>query len=104
MQRAPSVFKCDVELAQRFFHALATEPDGIRAVVQESINRLAAAYAGAGGAERASLKAMLTAQSRSEADGVRMCAVSWACSVFDQHDPFVADLCIMAASDSKPEV
>jgi proteasome component ECM29 len=104
LQRAPSVFKCDVELAERFFHALATEPDGIRAIVQEAINRLAAAYRAAPPAERQELKTMLSKQRVSAADGVRMCAVAWACTVFERGDPFARHLCILAAADAKPEV
>lgn len=104
VQRSPRVFQYNVELAERFFHALAIEPDGIRAGVQESLNQLAAAYKGATGEKREWLKAMVTKQSRSEVSGVRMCAVTWACTVFEAADPFVANLCIMAASDSRPEV
>ena len=75
MQRAPEVFGADVATAAQFFNALATEPDGIRATVQEAINRLAAAFTGLPSpAARAELQRMLEAQSRSESESVRTCA------------------------------
>ena len=104
LQRAPGVYKCDVELAQRFFAALATEPDGIRATVQEAINRLAAAYRSPGANAKEELRQMLAAQSRGGAPGVRACAVAWALEVFEANDPFARHLCIVAAADEKPEV
>ena len=104
VQRQPAVFKADIELAQEFFHALASEPAGVRASVQEAINHLAAAYKDLPTAEQDTLKQMLTAQSRSAADGVRLCAVNWACSVFERSDPFAKHVCIMASSDAAPEV
>jgi hypothetical protein len=75
MQRAPKVFGADVETAARFFNALATEPDGIRATVQEAINRLAAAFkALPSRSARRELQRMLDAQSRSASESVRTCA------------------------------
>lgn len=69
------MFGADVGTAARFFNALATEPDGIRATVQEAIRRLAAAFKGLKSpATRAELQRMLEGQSRSESESVRTCA------------------------------
>lgn len=104
MQRTPAVFEGNVEIAERFFHALSAEPDGSRATVQEAINRLASAYKGTPAAPQEAVKEMLTVQSRSTSDSVRMCAVAWACSIFAFDDPFARHLCVLAAADPKPEV
>jgi hypothetical protein len=104
MQRAPGVFRGDVQVAQRFFQALATEPDGTRATVQEAINRLAKAYESTSAESNEAIKEMLTVQSQSSAGSVRTCAVTWACSIFAFGDPFARHMCVLAAADPKQEV
>ena len=96
MQRAPDVFHSDVEIAGSFFQALAAEPDGIRATVQEAINRLAAAYKNlAEGSQVArALRAMLEAQSRSQVEGVRACSLNWAIEVFPFDNAFARMMCM----------
>jgi hypothetical protein len=104
VQRAPTVFGGDLTIALRFFGALASEADGIRATVQHALNRLAAAYRNLPEDSRADLKQLLTKQSRSDVPGVRLCVLTWACSVFPKEDPFAWHLCLLAAADPKPEV
>ena len=98
------MYKGDLGIAERFFGALATEPDGVRATVQEALNRLSAAYKDLPPGRVGELREMLAAQARSAADGVRMCAVAWACAVLPFGDPFARHLCLMAAADAKQEV
>lgn len=106
MQRAPDVFHSNVEIAGSFFQALAAEPDGIRATVQEAINRLAAAYKNVpdGSEVSRALRAMLEAQSRSQVEGVRACALNWAIEVFPFDDAYARMLCMRLASDPRPGV
>lgn len=104
MQRAPGVFGGDIQVAERFFQALSTEPDGTRATVQEAINRLAKAYESTSAESKEAIKGMLAVQSRSMAGSVRMCALTWACSIFAFGDPFARHLCVLAAADPKQEV
>jgi Proteasome stabiliser len=93
-----------VELAQRFFHALATEPAGMRVIVQEAINRLAEAYRVAPPAERQRIMAMLSHQRMHVSEGVRMCVVVWACSVFDQKGVGVSYRCLGVCCRQDAEV
>jgi hypothetical protein len=104
LQRVPNVFGGDLTIASRFFGALAMEADGIRATVQHALNRLATAYQNLPEDRNAGLKALLKEQSCSHVAGVRMCAVSWACTVLPSDDPFAWHLCVVAAADTKPEV
>lgn len=48
--RAPALLAADASVAARFFAALATEPPGVRAALQEALSALAGAYAGCTGA------------------------------------------------------
>lgn len=105
MQRAPQVFEADVSTAAQFFNALVSEPDGIRATVQEAINRLASAFKSIPSAStRKELQRMLEAQSRSTSESVRACAVAWAVEVFPFDDPFSRTMCMRAAADARPGV
>eukprot|EP00892_Ulva_mutabilis_P001254 jgi/Ulvmu1/11129/UM071_0012.1 len=105
-QRAPEVFHNDVEIAGSFFQALAAEPDGIRATVQEAINRLAAAYKGLSEGSKLArgLRAMLEAQARSQSESVRGCALNWAIEVFPFDNAFARMMCMRLASDPRPGI
>jgi len=47
--RSPALVRSRVDIAVRCFKALASEPSGIRAAVQEAISTLAVAYEGCSG-------------------------------------------------------
>ena len=106
VQRAPEVFHNDVEIAGSFFQALAAEQDGIRATVQEAINRLAAAYKNLpeGSEVARGLRTMLEAQARSQAESVRGCALNWAIEVFPFDNSYARMMCLRLASDPRPGV
>lgn len=48
-ERVPAALQADTDVPRRFFHALAVEPPGVRASLQESLSALAAAYKGSTG-------------------------------------------------------
>lgn len=86
------------------FGALAAEPAGIKATVQEAINSMAGAYAGVTGPAADQLRALLTSSLASRYDSVRLCAITWAQQVYAFDDPYARHLCLVGAADSKHEV
>lgn len=50
--RAPQPFQEDTTIARAMFGALATEPPGVRASLQEAVSSLASAYKGCSGVQR----------------------------------------------------
>jgi hypothetical protein len=83
--------KGDVGVARRFFTALASEPAGSRAALQEAVGSLAGAYAlaaerrgqgadaAAGQAVEAGLQELLLGALGSDQPAVRLCAIQVGC-------------------------
>ncbi|GLI60137.1 hypothetical protein VaNZ11_002209, partial [Volvox africanus] len=121
-QRVPELLQPRIDIAKRFFVALADEPPGVRAAVQEATSALSRAFiivqqhpASSGpatvselgrvyGDRTAELDELLLESVRSPKDAVRLCAVQWACRLFPfQHVP-ARWICVLAAGDNKHDV
>ncbi|XP_061372568.1 uncharacterized protein LOC133315038 [Gastrolobium bilobum] len=103
-QRLPHLFREKIDMAARIFHALKTESQSLRFVVQEATISLAAAYKVAPLAVLQDLETLLLKNCQMEESEVRFCAVRWATSLFDfQHCPS-RFICMLAAADSKLDI
>lgn len=98
-QRCPAAFSSRPEVAERFFQALATEPPGVRAAVQESTTALAQAFRGAGGEAGAAVQALLLRTVTSPEEAVRGAAVQWAVRLYPFAHAPARYICILAAGD-----
>ncbi|GBF95386.1 hypothetical protein Rsub_07814 [Raphidocelis subcapitata] len=118
-QRLPEHFEGDVDVARRFFGALASEPSGSRAALQEAVGALAGAYASAAAKRRAAgggdssaaavrveedLRELLLGALGSDQPAVRLCAIQWFLRLFPPSDAASRYAAALAAGDPKPEI
>ncbi|EFN52702.1 hypothetical protein CHLNCDRAFT_138705 [Chlorella variabilis] len=104
-QRQPQAFAGRTDIAARFFAALATEPPGVRAAVQEATASLASAFRDAKGETAAALQQLLLESvGQQQPEAVRMAALQWAIKLFPfAHIP-ARYLCILAAADPRFQI
>ncbi|KAL6762246.1 proteasome stabiliser-domain-containing protein [Haematococcus lacustris] len=102
--RVPDSLQARMDIAQRFFTALADEPSGLRATVAEAAACLAAAFKSPSPALAEELGELLLTSITSPKDAVRLCAVQWANRLFPFNTVQARWLCVLAAGDSKLEV
>ncbi|XP_027329154.1 proteasome adapter and scaffold protein ECM29 [Abrus precatorius] len=103
-QRMPQLFREKIDMAARLFHALKTESQSLRFVVQEATISLAPAYKVAPLAVLQDLETLLLKNSQVEESEVRFCAVRWATSLFDlQHCPS-RFICMLGVADVKLDI
>ncbi|PRW21127.1 proteasome-associated ECM29-like protein isoform X1 [Chlorella sorokiniana] len=104
-QRQPQAFAGRTDIAARFFSALATEPAGVRAAVQEATASLAAAFRGAQGDTAEALQQLLADSiAQQQPEPVRMAALQWAIKLFPFGHIPARYLCMLAAADPRFQI
>lgn len=102
--RAPQPFQEDTTIARAMFGALATEPPGVRASLQEAVSSLASAYKGCSGDAAHHIELLLFESMASPLDAARLCAAQWAERLFPFSHPPARYLACIACGDAKLEV
>ncbi|KAK9795879.1 hypothetical protein WJX73_005986 [Symbiochloris irregularis] len=98
--RAPEPFQRRLSVASDMFQALATEPPGVRASLQEAISCLASAYRGCSGDNAHNIELMLLTSITSDLDAARLCAAQWAQRLFPFSFPAARYICCLACGDA----
>ncbi|CAE6013918.1 unnamed protein product [Arabidopsis arenosa] len=103
-QRLPQLFREKTEMAVRLFDALKLETQSLRSTIQEAIISLAAAYKDAPENILRDLEVLLLANSLTEQNEARFCALRWATSLYNsQHCPSLY-ICMLSAADPKLDI
>uniref|UniRef100_A0A1D1ZQA1 Proteasome component Ecm29 N-terminal domain-containing protein n=1 Tax=Auxenochlorella protothecoides TaxID=3075 RepID=A0A1D1ZQA1_AUXPR len=105
-QRVPACLAGRVDVAAALFEALAREPAGTRALLQETLAGASQAFAGAqaDAGARAQVLAVLAAHIRSPQEAARATALQWAAKVFPGEDVEARYLAVVAAGDVRGAV
>lgn len=103
-QRVPALFSDSPDVARRFFRALAEEPPGVRATVQEAVSCLGQSFKGAQGEAAGHICGLLLESVASSKDAVRSAAVQWASRLFPLNHIPTRYVLVVAAGDVKNEV
>ncbi|KNC98802.1 uncharacterized protein SPPG_05780 [Spizellomyces punctatus DAOM BR117] len=102
-KRAPECF--DTSILFDFFKALSTEPRNVRISIQDALSNMAHAYKGlAAGQERQELERLLLENIDKSEPQARYVALKYATVVFPPSYPLRQYLCLIGASDQKPDV
>ncbi|GAB4815511.1 hypothetical protein N2152v2_002557 [Parachlorella kessleri] len=100
-QCQPQAFAGRTDIAERFFTALASEPAGVRATVQESVSALGGAFKGSQGDVLDAVRQLLLEGVSHPQEVVRMAALQWALKLFPFQDVHARYICILGAADTR---
>lgn len=98
-QRLPQSLEGRMDLAARFFEALASEPPGVRAAVAEATSALVAAFQDNDAAEQMALFDLVSTSAIQPQEAVRGAAIEWAKRLFSFDHVQARYVCIMGAAD-----